>query len=148
MSQYCGYHTRLTAAATPRAKLTDVSRVHADKEVDKDVLLLGRDVLEEDLLDGLTVWEIGADWDEELQGLRVDIADVDTTLMGEEDVVAFTDGVDADVELGVGGVGQERLDDLWWQRSAQSTAGSQCDKRSVSITDLRTCSDARSCLRR
>jgi hypothetical protein len=31
--------------------------------------------------------------------------------VGEEDVVTFTDGVDANVELGVGWMGEERFDD-------------------------------------
>jgi hypothetical protein len=41
----------------------------------------------------------------------VDVADVDTAFVGEEDGVAFALGVDADVVFGVGGMWLEGLDD-------------------------------------
>ena len=49
--------------------------------------------------------------DLESQCLCVDVANVDTTLMGEEDVVAITVRIDADVVLGVGRMGEEGFND-------------------------------------
>jgi hypothetical protein len=42
--------------------------------------------------------------------LGIDIADIDTSFMGEQNLIAFTLRVDADIVLGVAGMGQEGLD--------------------------------------
>ena len=47
----------------------------------------------------------------ELQGFGVNISDIDTTLVGEENGVVFTGRVDADVVFGGGWMGEERLED-------------------------------------
>ena len=88
----------------------DVNGVEAREEVDKRLLLALRDVYEQSLLDGFPRWEGRSDRKVENQGLRVDIADVDTALVGEQDGVALTLRVDANVELGVRWVRQEGLE--------------------------------------
>jgi hypothetical protein len=88
-----------------------VDRVEADEEVDEGLLLLLGDVGEKRRLDLVPGGEGGADGDGESECLGVDIANVDTTLVGEEDAIALTLGGDADVEFGVGRVREEGLDD-------------------------------------
>lgn len=83
----------------------DVDRVHADKEVCQNLLLLGADVLEEGRLNLLSRREIRTDGDEELERFCVDITDIYTAFVGEEDVVSFTNRVDADVVFGMAWVG-------------------------------------------
>jgi hypothetical protein len=90
----------------------DVNRVQPDEEVDQRLLDLSAvNVLKKARLDRLTVGELAADGDEKLNRLGVDITDFNSSLVGEEHDVAFSDRVDADVELRVGGVGKEWLDD-------------------------------------
>lgn len=89
----------------------NVDAVEADEEVDEGLPLLGGDVGEEGLGDRLAGGEGFRHGDVEHERLGVDISDIDTTLVGEEDGVALALGGDADVVLGVGGVGQEGLDD-------------------------------------
>ena len=68
----------------------DVDRVETDEEVGEGVLLGLWDVAEESLLDGVARREGSKSGEVQLEGLGVDIADVNTTLVGEEDVVALT----------------------------------------------------------
>lgn len=90
----------------------DVDRVETGDEVNEGLLdLTTGDVLEEAGLDRLAVGKLASDGDEELDSLGVDISDLDSSLVGEEDDISLTNGVNADVELGVGRVGKERLDD-------------------------------------
>ena len=89
----------------------DVHGVEADEEVDEGLFLGGGDVGEESVGNCLTRGEWCANGKAQLEGLRVDIANVDTTLVCEENVVTFTGGVDADVVLGIGRMRQEGLDD-------------------------------------
>lgn len=89
----------------------DVDGVESDEEVTEDILLGLGDVGEEGRDKVLSVRELRADGDQELQGLGVDISDLDTTLVGEEDPVTLSGRVDTDVVLGVGRVGREWLDD-------------------------------------
>jgi hypothetical protein len=49
--------------------------------------------------------------DEQLHGLCIDISDLDTTFMGEQDPITFTRRVDTDVVLGLLGMREERLED-------------------------------------
>jgi hypothetical protein len=53
----------------------------------------------------------------ELESLGVNVSDVDSTLVGEEDLVTLSGRVDTDVVLGVGRVGEEGLDDEGVERS-------------------------------
>lgn len=90
----------------------DVDGVQADDKVDEGVEALGtRHVAQELRLDLVARGELAADGDEERERLGVDVADVDTALVGEEDHVALADRVDADVVLRVGRVRAEGLDD-------------------------------------
>ena len=57
------------------------------------------------------VRKLATDGDEERERLGVHVADLDSSLVREEDHVTLTDRVDADVELGIGRMGEERLDD-------------------------------------
>ncbi len=88
----------------------DVDAVEADKEVDEGVLLLGRHVGKEGGGDGLARREGLGDGEVEDERLGVNIADVNTTLVGEEDGIAFTGRGDADVVFGVGRMGEEWFD--------------------------------------
>lgn len=58
----------------------------------------------------LTSWEGLGDENVKGESLGVNITDVNTTLMGEEDAVALTLGVNTDVIFGVGGVRKEGFD--------------------------------------
>lgn len=83
----------------------DIDGVKADEEVHEGLLLGGGNVLEQGRRELLARREWLADRNVELECLGVNIADVDTTFVGEEDGVTLTLGVDADVILGVGRVG-------------------------------------------
>ena len=58
----------------------------------------------------------------------IDIADIDTTLMGEEDLITLALGVDADIVFGVGWVREERLYD-----EVVEGAGSALDLKRTNI---------------
>lgn len=98
---------------------TDVSAVHPDEEVNEDILLVCRDVGQEVCLDVFTGRQVCSDGDEKLECFGVDITDVYTSLVCEEDAVAISDRVDAHVEFGVRRMGKERLNDLWKEPSQQ-----------------------------
>ena len=104
----------------------NVDRVETDKEVAEDVLLGGGNVSKESSDELLARGELGADGQEELESLGVDIANLNTTLadlsvwvcdarvsglLSEENPVALTSRVDANVVLGLCRVGAEWLDD-------------------------------------
>lgn len=90
----------------------DVNRVQAGDEIDERLLdFTAVDVLQQTRLDCLAVGQFTANGNEELNGFGVDVADIDTSLVGEENEVAFANRVDANVEFRVGRVRQERLDD-------------------------------------
>jgi len=89
----------------------DVDGVEAGDEVDEDIMLGLRDVNKEGRTDGVSCGELVLDLDLELESLCVDIADLDASLVGEEDIVTVAVRVDTDVILGVGGVGDEWLDE-------------------------------------
>lgn len=74
-------------------------------------MLLGRDMGEKSGLDVGPRWEGCVDGEGKRERLGVDITDVDTTLMGEKDAITLTFGGDANIELSVGRVGKEGLDD-------------------------------------
>lgn len=88
----------------------NVYRVEANEEVDKSVLLLFGYVSEKGSFDFLAGREGLVDGNTEFEGLGVYITNIDTTLVSEEDIVAFTSRVDANIEFGVGRVGQEGFD--------------------------------------
>lgn len=90
----------------------DVDRVEADDKVDEGLETFSSgNVLEEVRLDLFAGRELASNGNEESESLGVDITDVDTSLVGEEDDISLTNGVDADVVLGVGRVGAERFND-------------------------------------
>lgn len=90
----------------------DVDGIETTDEVDESLLaLVARNVLEEVLLDRLAVGKLAADGDQERERLGVDVADLYSSLVREEDHVALSDRVDANVELGIRRVGEEGLDD-------------------------------------
>jgi hypothetical protein len=88
-----------------------VYRVQADEEVDEGLFLFGGDVAEEGRCDGRAGGEWRVDGNIEFEGFRIDIADIYTTFVSEEDRITFAGGVDADVVLGVRWVRKEWLDD-------------------------------------
>jgi hypothetical protein len=89
----------------------DIDTIKPDQEVDESVLLGCWNVGEESILDFVARRELLVNGDEELESLGINIADFDTTLVREEDIVAFTCGVNADVKLSVRRMRKEWLDD-------------------------------------
>ena len=89
----------------------DVDTVKTDQEVGKDVLLGLGDVGEKGGNERFPVWERVVDGDQQLERLGVDIADLDTTFVSEENPVSLSGRVDTNVVLGVSRVRRERLDD-------------------------------------
>jgi hypothetical protein len=100
-----------------------VHGIEAQDKVDERVLVRGGHGGEEGLLDGVARGE-GAGGGEggygevEAQGLGINVADVDATLVGEEDGVALAARVDADVVFGLGGVREEGLNDEGRERAS------------------------------
>jgi hypothetical protein len=88
-----------------------INGIQADKEVYEGFFLLGRDVGKEGRCDGCAGGEWRINSDVELEGLGIYVADVYTTFVREENRVALTSRVDADVVFGVGRVRKERFDD-------------------------------------
>ena len=73
-----------------RELAVDVDGVEAGDEVNKDVVDTLRNLLEEsgsDLLVGRVLLKV--DGDQNLLGLSIDITDIDTTLVGEENPVTL-----------------------------------------------------------
>lgn len=89
----------------------DIDRVEADEEIDKGILLGFSDMNEDGLLDLVARWELSTDGDGKSECLCVDIANIDTTFVGEKDLVTLTSRIDADVEFSVGRMWKEGLDD-------------------------------------
>jgi hypothetical protein len=87
----------------------DIDRVETSEEVDQGLLFLLRHVSEQGRLDGIPGGEGLSDREGKRECLGVDVANVYTTLVGEQDPIALTFRGDADVELGMGRVRQERL---------------------------------------
>jgi hypothetical protein len=101
----------------------NIDGVDAEDEVRQSILVGGGDGGEEGGLDGVTGGEgAGGGYDGhgelQTQSLRVNVADVHTTFVGEQDSVTLAARVDADVVLGVCGVRQEGLDDEGCERSS------------------------------
>ena len=67
----------------------DVDGVEADEEVDESLLLRCGDVLQERVGDSLARREGRANGKAQLESLGIDIANIDTTLVGEENPVAL-----------------------------------------------------------
>lgn len=69
----------------------DVDSIQAGNEVDEDVVDTLRNLLQKsggNLVVGRVLAKVN--WDEQLLGLSIDITDIDTTLVGEEDPVALS----------------------------------------------------------
>ena len=79
----------------------DVDGIETNEEVDEYLLLLFGDVFEKGLSPDVARGERSGNADIKPKGLCVDVANVDTTLVSEEDRIALTVGVDAYVEFSV-----------------------------------------------
>ena len=79
----------------------DINGVETDEEVDENFFLLFGYMFQKGLSPDVTRWEGSGNADIKPKGFGVDIANVDTTLVSEEDRIALTVGVDADVEFGI-----------------------------------------------
>jgi len=79
----------------------DVDGVEANEEIDEYFLLLFGNVFEKGLSPDVTGGERSGNADIKPKGFGVDITNVDTTLMSEEDRITLTVGVDAYVEFGI-----------------------------------------------
>lgn len=77
--------------------------------------------------DGLTGGERLVYREVENEGLGIDVADINTTFMSEENGVTLTLGGDADVVFSCGGMREEGLDD--------EVAKGACDGFDLGITD-------------
>lgn len=77
----------------------DVNRVKTNEEVDKRLLFRGRNVSKQSRCDDLASGEWFVDRNVKDERLCIDIANVNTTLVGEENLVALALRVDADVVL-------------------------------------------------
>jgi hypothetical protein len=86
-----------------------IDGIQADEEVDEGIFLFGGDMGEEGGCDGGAGGERCIDGNVELESFGIDITNVYTTFVREEDRVAFAGRVDADVILRVGRVREERL---------------------------------------
>jgi hypothetical protein len=77
----------------------NIDGVKADEEVNESIPLCGRNVLEKSGSDLLARWERPVDEDVELERFGIDITDIDTAFMGEEDRVTLALGCNADIIL-------------------------------------------------
>lgn len=117
----------------------DVDTVQSDQEVGKDILLGRRDMGEEGADEGLSRGELLVDLDQEFESLGIDISDIDTTLVREENVVALPDRVNAHVIFRVGRVGKERLDDELVQAASGTLNLCKVVGRVTTLAAVRTC---------
>jgi hypothetical protein len=85
----------------------DVNGVEADEEVDEGILLLGRDMSEEGSGDIITGGEWLVDRDIKDESFGIDVTDVNTTLVSEENAVALALRINADVVFSVRGMREE-----------------------------------------
>ncbi len=67
-----------------------IDRVQSNQKIDERILLLGRDMRQKSTLDNITRRELLSDRERELESLGIDVTDLDTTFMCEEDIVSFT----------------------------------------------------------
>ena len=79
----------------------DVDGVETNEEVHEYFLLIFGHVFEKGLSPDVARGERSGNADVEPKGFRVDVTNVDTTLVSEEDRITLTVRVDAHVELGV-----------------------------------------------
>ena len=79
----------------------NINGVEANEEVDEDFLLFFGDMFQKGLSPDVTRGERRGNADIKPKGFGVDITNIDTALVGEEDRVALTIGVDAYVEFRV-----------------------------------------------
>ena len=89
----------------------DVDGVETNKEVDEDFLLLFGHMFKKCLSPDDTRGEWSGNADIKPKGFCVDVTNVDTTLVGEENGITLAVGVDAHVEFGVRGMRKEWLQD-------------------------------------
>jgi len=89
----------------------DVNGIEANEEVDEDLLLLFRYMFEESLRPDVARGERSSNADIKPKSFGVHITDIDATLMSEENGITLTIGVDAYIELGIGGMREEWLQD-------------------------------------
>ena len=89
----------------------DVNGVESNEEVDEGFLLLFRYMFEKGFSPDITRGEGSGNADIEPKGFGVNVTNIDTTLVSEEDGITLTIGVDAYVELGVRGMRKERFHD-------------------------------------
>ena len=88
----------------------DVDTIETNDKVDQRVFLLGRHVLEQGVCYLFPRWEWLRNGNIEHETLCVDITNIDTALVREENVVPVTRGRDTDVIFSVGSVWKERFD--------------------------------------
>jgi hypothetical protein len=95
----------------------NVDAIEAGQEVNESVLFLCGDVGEEGGCDRFAGGERLVHGEIKNESFGVDVADIDTTLVCEEDGVAFTRGCDTNIIFGVRGVGKERFNNEVVKRS-------------------------------
>jgi len=88
----------------------NIDRIETNQKISEGILFLSRDMTEESSSNNLSSGEWLVDRDIKDKGFGVDITNVNTTLMSEEDAVTLALGTDTNIILSIGRVGEERLD--------------------------------------
>jgi len=88
----------------------NIDRIETDQEINKGIPLLSRDMTEEGSSNNLASGEWLVDRDIKDKGFGIDVTNVNTTLMSEENAITLALGTDTNIILSIGRVRQERLD--------------------------------------
>ena len=98
----------------------NIDRVETDQEINKGVLLDGRDMSEEGSSNILASREGLVDRNIKDEGFGIDVTNVNTALMSEENAVTLALRTDTNIVFSIGRVRKERLDDEVVQSASDS----------------------------
>jgi len=98
----------------------NIDRVETDQEINKGVLLDGRDMSEEGSSNILASREGLVDRNIKDEGFGIDVTNVNTALMSEENAVTLALRTDTNIVFSIGRVRKERLDDEVAQSASDS----------------------------
>jgi len=98
----------------------NIDRVETDQEINKGVLLDGRDMSEEGSSNILASREGLVDSNIKDEGFGIDVTNVNTALMSEENAVTLALRTDTNIVFSIGRVRKERLDDEVVQSASDS----------------------------
>jgi len=89
----------------------NIDRIETDQKINEGILLLSRNMAEEGSSNILASGEGLVDRDVKDKGFGIDVTNVNTALVSEENAVTLALGTDANIIFSIGRVGKERLDD-------------------------------------